>query len=97
MDFKPIPKYPTSIKDISVLVESNVLIQDVVLSILKLKIDDLKDIDLFDVYDIQDNNKKSLSFHLIFRNENKTLDLEEIDRYLKLINENLTKLGYIIR
>lgn len=97
MDFKPIPKYPTSIKDISVLVESNVLIQDVILSILNLKINDLKDIDLFDVYDIQDDGKKSLSFHLIFRNENKTLELEEIEGYLKLINESLTKLGYIIR
>jgi len=73
LDFKPIPKYPASIKDISIAVDKTILVQDVILNILQLKISDLKDIDLFDIYEMDDSYKKSLSFHLIFRNEERTI------------------------
>jgi phenylalanyl-tRNA synthetase beta chain len=95
LDFKPIPKYPSSIKDISIAVDRLILVQDVILTILQLKIEDLKDVDLFDIYDMDD--KKSLSFHLIFRNDNKTLELEEVDKYMEMIKQHLIKQGYSIR
>ena len=96
-DFRPIPKYPSSIKDISVLVDKKELVQDVMVSMLNLNINDLKDIDLFDVYEMEEGFKKSLSFHLIFRNDERTLEFDEIENYLNLIKQHLIKQGYIIR
>ena len=96
-DFRPIPKYPSSIKDISVLVDKKELVQDVMVSMLNLNINDLKDIDLFDVYEMEEGFKKSLSFHLIFRNDERTLEFDEIENYLNSIKQHLIKQGYIIR
>ena len=96
-DFRPIPKYPSSIKDISVLVDKKELVQYVMVSMLNLNINDLKDIDLFDVYEMEEGFKKSLSFHLIFRNDERTLEFDEIENYLNSIKQHLIKQGYIIR
>ena len=97
IDFKAIPKFPSSIRDISVMVNKKVLVNEVMMDILTLNIDDLKDIDIFDIYEAEDNSQKSLSFHLIFRNEEKTLENIEVEKYLELIKQNLIKKGYIIR
>lgn len=95
IDFKAIPKFPSSIRDISVMVGNRVLVNDVMQDIQLLKIDDLKDIDIFDIYETE--GQKSLSFHLIFRNEERTLEANEVEKYLELIKQNLIKKGYIIR
>ena len=39
----------------------------------------MKEIELFDVYDDKDNNRKSLAFHLAFSKKNATLESEEVD------------------
>lgn len=97
LDFAPLPKYPSSIKDISIMVDSKVLVQDVILGILQLNISDLRDIDLFDIYEMEGSDKKSLSFHLIFRNDEKTITWEEIDKYLEKIKQHLINQGWVIR
>jgi phenylalanyl-tRNA synthetase beta subunit len=74
------------------------LVNDVMMDIHSLKIDDLKDIDVFDVYEPTNNDEyKSLSFHLIFRNNERTLSSNEIEKYLELITKHLTSKGYKIR
>ncbi len=98
IDFRPLPKYPASIKDISVLVDKKVLINDVMMNMFSIGIDQLKDVDVFDIYDKGENDaKKSLSFHLIFRSDEKTLTSCEIDLYVEKIKKHLIKQGYIIR
>jgi phenylalanyl-tRNA synthetase beta chain len=98
IDFKAIPKFPSSIRDISVMVAKKVLVNDVMMDIQSLKIDDLRDIDIFDIYEAEgQSGQKSLSFHLIFRNEERTLEANEIEKYLELIKQNLINKGYIIR
>ncbi len=97
IDFKPIPKYPSSIRDISLIVPQKLLVNDVMVEIHLLKIEDLKDIDIFDVYESLADNKKSVSFHLMFRNDEKTLSSSEVDKYLELIKNHLQNKGYIIR
>lgn len=98
IDFRPLPKYPSSIKDISVLVKKEILLGEVMENIFAIGIDELKDVDIFDIYeDIGENGKKSFSFHLVFRSDEKTLTTCEIDQYLEKIKRHLTKFGYIIR
>ncbi|MFA5091196.1 MAG: hypothetical protein WC483_00955 [Candidatus Paceibacterota bacterium] len=91
------PKYPSSIRDISLIVPQKLLVNDVMVEIHLLKIEDLKDIDIFDVYESLADNKKSVTFHLMFRNDEKTLSSSEVDKYLELIKNHLQNKGYIIR
>lgn len=98
IDFRPLPKYPSVIRDISVQVKQNVLVSDVMGSMFGVGIDQLKDVDIFDIYEPNDNaSNKSLSFHLIFRSDDKTLESCEVDLYMDNIKKHLTKQGYIIR
>lgn len=97
IDFKPMPKYPSSIKDISIIVPRNLLVNEIMFDIHSLKIDDLKDVDIFDVYESGGDVDKSVSFHLIFRNDDKTLSSNEIEKYLELIKNHLLSKGYIVR
>jgi phenylalanyl-tRNA synthetase beta chain len=78
-------------------VPQKLLVNDVMVEIHLLKIEDLKDIDIFDVYESLADNKKSVSFHLMFRNDEKTLSSSEVDKYLELIKDHLQNKGYIIR
>jgi phenylalanyl-tRNA synthetase beta chain len=81
VEFKALPKYPASIKDLSILVPGHTLIQDIYLTIQKSGSKNLFDVDLFDVYDGLEKagEKKSISFHLIFRSEDHTLTDKEVN------------------
>jgi len=99
IEFKPLPKYPSSIRDIAILVPSSVLIQDVYLVIGKKDIKNLVDIDLFDIYEGTETSgeKKSLSFHLVFRSEDHTLVDQEINNDFENIVSNIKKQGWQVR
>lgn len=99
IEFKPLPKYPASIRDIAILVPSNVLIQDVYLAINKSGVKNLIDVDLFDIYEGKETSgdKKSLSFHLIFRSEDHTLVEQEINKDFDIIVSNIKKQGWQVR
>ncbi len=98
IDFRPLPKYPSSIKDMSVIVKKNILVNNVMADMFSLGIDELKDVDIFDIYDqLEEGDTKSLSFHLIFRSDSKTLESCEVDLYMDKIKKHLTSQGYIIR
>jgi len=99
IEFKPLPKYPASIKDLSVLVPGNTLIQDVYLVIQKAGSKDLFDVDLFDVYEgvEKSGEKKSISFHLIFRSEDHTLTDQEINNNFENIVTKIKEQGWQVR
>ncbi len=99
IEFKPLPKYPSSIRDIAILVPGNVLIQDVYLAMNKSGIKNLVDVDLFDIYEgiEKSGDKKSLSFHLIFRSEDHTLVDQEINKDFDVIVSNIKKQGWQVR
>jgi len=92
IDFSPLPKYPSSIKDLSVLVPQNTLIQDVYLAIQQANINNLVDIDIFDIYEGLQKGK-SISFHLMFRSEDHTLSDKEIKEEFDKIVKNLKQKG----
>jgi len=86
-EFRPIPKFPAAVRDISILVPKSTRVAEVLNVIEK---GNLKDADLFDIYEGKElpSGKKNLAFHLIFQSEDKTLSGAEIDAaYQNIIKE----------
>jgi len=92
IEFNPLPKYPSSIKDLSILVPQNTLIQDIYSAIQQSNANNLADIDIFDIYEGLDKGK-SISFHLMFRSDDHTLTDKEIKNEFDKIVKNLKQKG----
>jgi len=87
--YESISSYPSSVRDLSVLVPVEAKVVDV-LNIINSSGEGLiRDVDLFDVYNKEE--QKSLAFHIIYQSQERTLTSEEIDKIHKKIMENLEK------
>jgi phenylalanyl-tRNA synthetase beta chain len=88
-EYIPISRYPAAIRDVSVLVPQNTLVEEVQ-NIIEIAGGPLvTDVDLFDIYEGENIpiDKKSLSFHIIFQSPERTLKSKEIDAlFRKIIN-----------
>lgn len=85
--FKPIPRLPTILRDIAVVVDKNLLWRDVQTTIKALKIKPLTEVRLFDVYQGKPipKGKKSLAIRLFFRQEEKMLSGEEVEEMVRRV------------
>lgn len=90
-EFTPLPKYPAVIRDISILVDLDIRLSEILNVIYESEPKILFDVDLFDIYEGENlpENKKSLSFHLIFQADDHTLTSEEVGKALEKIISNL--------
>lgn len=89
--YKQIPKYPSVTFDLSIVVDKDVLVQDIE-KILKSKAGDILDkFEIFDVYNGEQipENKKSISYSIIFRDKCKTLNDIEVNKVIQKILEEL--------
>ncbi|TSC91222.1 MAG: phenylalanyl-tRNA synthetase beta chain [Parcubacteria group bacterium Licking1014_17] len=81
LEYEPIPKYPSVIRDLSVVVGNDVPIAkilSVIESCNKEKL--IKDVDVFDIYEKSDNQlTKSIAFHVIYRADDRTLTDKEVN------------------
>ncbi|MBT3355980.1 phenylalanine--tRNA ligase subunit beta [bacterium] len=77
--FQQIEKFPVVLRDLSMFIDSKRQSSEIVKIIEIASGESLKEIELFDVYDDKDNNRKSLAFHLAFSKKNATLESEEVD------------------
>lgn len=79
--FQEVPKYPPVTRDISFVVATEILYNDLRREIIKFN-PLIVETELFDVYsgDKLDNNQKSLAFHLTYRSETQTLVAAEVDK-----------------
>jgi phenylalanyl-tRNA synthetase beta chain len=73
------------------LVDIDVKMSDILNIIYQSEPKILFDVDLFDLYENGNlpENKKSMSFHLIFQSDNHTLTSEEVGKSLEKIISNL--------
>lgn len=109
LEYEPIPKFPSIIRDISILVKKDVNFNRI-LSVIqgdeqRNKI--VRNVDVFDIYEPDDdrlagaggnNRKKSVAFHVIYRADDRTLTDVEVNKIEEGIKEDLkTKLGAEIR
>lgn len=85
-EYRPLPKYPSVMRDISFVVDSAVRvgpIQDLLENSSHL----LEDVDLLDWYEDEKlgDNKKSLTFRLVFQSSDRTLTDEEVGKEMEKI------------
>ncbi len=93
IQYKEISKFPAVKRDLALVVDKKVSysqIQDVALT---SSINQLKTIDLFDVYenDKLGNNKKSMAVSFTFLDEHKTMTDQEIDGFMKKLVSGFEK------
>lgn len=98
-EFKPLPKYPEVVRDISFVADRTVSIGDIAEEISDSNAELIDDVDLLDEYwDEKFGPKQSLTFRIVFRSDEKTLSDEEVNSEMQKIIGNLReKFGVDIR
>lgn len=90
LSFKPIPKYPAIMRDLSFYVQASEKIGDIV-EFVEQGNQWILDVDLIDEYFDKKLNSQSITLRVIFQAEDKTLTAEEVDKEMKKIISNLGK------
>ena len=89
--FQELPKYPSVFRDISMLVDPTTSIDAIQSEIVRVGGKVVADVDLFDEFYKEGDEKKSLAFHIEYRNPEKTLTDAEVDEVHKKIEHALKK------
>lgn len=99
LSYKPISKFPSIYRDFSFIVDKKVKWSEIVSSIYLESGIDIKNIQLFDVFQLKnDENLRSLTFRVEWNNENKTLTDKEVNLYFESIVKLIkTKFKAILR
>ncbi|MFH1537029.1 MAG: phenylalanine--tRNA ligase subunit beta, partial [Patescibacteria group bacterium] len=90
--YKPLPKYPVVSIDLAVVLDLDIewiKVQQEIRKANKL----IKEIELFDVYTGKSvpEDKKSFAMHLKFQSDEKTLEMEEVEKFREDIMNKLNK------
>lgn len=90
-EYQPLSKYPAAVRDLAVLVPSDVKVIDVLNKINAAGGKLVRDVDLFDIYEGEElpEEKKNLAFHIIYQAPDRVLSSEEIDQLQEKIIEAL--------
>ncbi|HDO23676.1 MAG TPA: hypothetical protein ENG99_00455, partial [bacterium] len=89
VEYRPISRYPAVKRDISVFVPLKTKVIEVLDVIENTAGMLLIDTDLFDIYELPDEDRNSFAFHLIFQSQEKTLSEEEINELMNKIMDAL--------
>lgn len=91
--YKPIPKFPSIERDISITVSSAVAWGRVEEVARKTGGELVREVELFDIYDHEDG-RKSFGFHVEYRSDEKTLEVKDIepvhDRIVSALGKELS-------
>ena len=82
-EYRPLPKYPSVMRDVSILVESTARVGEIMQAIQESDLKHIEDVDLVDEYEFE--SKRSLTFRIIFQAENRTLTDQEVNREMEKI------------
>ena len=99
-EFRPIPKYPAVIRDISLIVPSDARVDDVLQVVQDAGGENLSDVDLFDYFEdekMRKEEKRSLAFHMVFQAENRTLTDAEVEKSIVAIVKALEQNRWEVR
>ena len=91
--FSEISKYPMVERDLAMIVPKQMMYEDIRKQITKLRLDKLRTVNLFDVFesDKLGKDKKSMAVNFTFLDEEKTLTDKEIDSWMSKIMTTLEK------
>ena len=90
--FKAISELPSSIRDISVSFSNPKNIEYAIESVFKLKLENHKDLFIFDFYNNKDKNVLKVGFRFIFQSRKKTLAENDVDKEIKKVFSMLLKI-----
>lgn len=88
-EFEPISKFPEITRDISLLSEVGVTVDDIIKVIQKAGGSLILDVDLFDIF--EKDGKTSYAFHLIFGSKKRTLEGSEVEVIMSRLISELEK------
>ena len=93
VQFKEISKFPSVERDLAMVIPKSMKYKEISERIDQLKLNQLKDVKLFDVFESEKlgRDKKSLAINLTFVDEEKTLTDKEIDAWMNRIMTTLEK------
>jgi phenylalanyl-tRNA synthetase beta chain len=93
VQFQEISKYPSVERDLAMIVPKGMKYKEISEHIDKLRLNKLKDVKLFDVFESEKlgKDKKSMAINFTFLDEEKTLTDKEIDSWMKRIMTTLEK------
>ena len=98
LKYKEASKYPTIVKDVAFIVPKTMSSSEVESVIKKAGGRLLSEINVFDVYEKLDNDKKSIAYNLTFMDNNRTLTDEEVmSVFDNIINKVTTTLDVELR
>ena len=98
-EYRPISRFPASVRDIAVLVDLSTKVIEVLNVINRAGGKIVRDVDLFDMYQGEEipEGKKNLAFHIVYQADDHTLTDEEINNVHNKIMEALEKEGWEVR
>jgi phenylalanyl-tRNA synthetase beta chain len=91
--FEPLPRYPATTRDLSILVEEGMAAEEIMAAIRKVGGEWLRGVTLFDLHVGAPilSGQKSLAFALTYRAEDRTLSGEEVNAHQEAIIAHLSK------
>lgn len=97
--YKPLPKFPSTARDIAVTCDDSIPVMELEKAMKNAAGKVIEKIELFDVYRGKqiDEGKKSVAFSLIMRAADRTLTDSEADSAVKKILKALENLGAVLR
>ena len=96
--FEPLAKFPFVERDLSMIVDNKLKVGEVEDFMFKVGGQLLQDVDLFDLYFNKETGEKSMAFHLLFGDKEKTLQAKEVDEQVnKIIQQLESELGVEVR
>ena len=76
----PISEFPSSLRDISISINNENIIEDLISSVFQIELKNIKDLFIFDYYKNIDKNIIKVGLRFIFQSNNKTLEENDIDQ-----------------
>ena len=90
IEYQPIPPYPAILRDISLFVPQNTLVEEVLRKIEESGGETIEDVDLLDIFEAEEG-KKSLTFRIVFRAKDRALEPKEVEKIFQKIILSLEK------
>ncbi|MBU5456179.1 phenylalanine--tRNA ligase subunit beta [Caproiciproducens sp. MSJ-32] len=98
--YKPLPKFPAVTRDMALLVDDEILVQDIEDAIRRAGANLVEKVKLFDIYKGSQipEGKKSIAYSISYRDNNKTLTDNDVNKvHDKILRSLEHKLGAILR
>ena len=99
INIKTLSKLPTAERDLALVCDKQTTNGEILDAIASAKIKNLASVELFDVYTGEHilSTKKSMAYRLTFSSNEKTLEVEEVDNYVRKILNKLDAIGVKLR